>query len=104
MFMDRCQVCGWMASGTCSPTIDDLRRSTATRLIIRWKHPKMTSDALKVLRGLSRAAKAIPLVELSKMMVSGQSFELGVVIEYKLAGTVRELLDAGYMVIQEPRP
>jgi hypothetical protein len=64
----------------------------------------MALNALEVLRDLSPSAKAIPVVELSKMMVSGRSFELGAVMEYRLAATVQALADAGYSVTQKALP
>lgn len=104
LFVDRCQVCGWVASGTCSPTIDDLPRAVATRVSVRWENSKMALNALEVLRGLSPPAKAIPVVELSKMMVSGRSFEVGVIMQYRLEATVQALEDAGYSVTQKVLP
>ena len=64
----------------------------------------MTPDALKVLRELSPAARAMRLVELSEVMVGGRSFELGVVIEHRLAAVLRRLADAGFTVTHEVIP
>lgn len=64
----------------------------------------MAPNTLKVLRELSPAAKAMRLSELSEMMVSGRPFELGVVIEHRLAAALQTLADAGYLVTQEAIP
>jgi hypothetical protein len=64
----------------------------------------MAPSALKVLRELSPAAKNMPLAELAKMIVSGRSFELGLVIEHRLAATLQALADVGFLVTQESLP
>lgn len=104
LFADRCPACDWKSSGTCSPTIEDVPRSLATRVSVRWESREMTPSALKVLRKLSPAAKNISLTELEKVLVSGRPFELGLVIEHRLAVIRQALVGAGYFVTQGAFP
>lgn len=104
LFVHQCLGCGWESGGTYSPTIEGLPRSPATRVSVRWGSREMVPSAMKVLRKLSPAAENMPLDELAKWMVSGRPFELGLVIEHKLATTLQALADAGYSVTQEALP
>ena len=61
----------------------------------------MAPSALKVLRELSPAAKNMPLAELAKMIVSGRSFELGLVIELQTGSYATGA--GGCRVLGDPR-
>lgn len=101
LFVDRCLGCGWESSGTCSPTVEGMSRSVTARVSVRWESPAIGPNAIEVLRELSPAAKSMRLAELSRTMISGRPFELGMVPAHRLAATLRTLADAGYLVIQE---
>jgi len=101
LFLDRCTACGWEASGTCNPAIDDMPAAPARRIRVRWPTGAVTPHALSVLRALSPTAKGMGLVELSQVLAGGQAFDLGAIPAHAHADIQRQLAQAGFVVEQE---
>ena len=101
LFSDRCAACGWVSSGTYSPTIEGLPPSPVNRVSVRWFEGDIAPCALKALRDASPLAKGIGLGDLSASMAGGRPFDLGVVAEHGRALLSRQLEHVGFIVTSE---